>query len=207
MSHTACTVSSMPGPEGHRSNDRLVDIATGVLSANPASTMHEIALAAGVSRATLHRRFPSREALMIAIAEIAIFEMRRVTDNVAARGLTGRAALDALIELAIPLAPRFGFIATEASVENDLCLAVTIDSFLSIWESWCVEGQRRGELRVDVPAKWMISALHGLIVACYEGVRRGEIAERDSVRLVHRTFFSGLAEADSTPLAATSRSI
>ncbi len=189
----------MPGWEDHRSNDRLIDIATGVLSANPASTMQEIAVAAGVSRATLHRRFPTRDALMVAIAEIAIAEMRRVTDHVVASGLTGRPALEALIDLAIPLAPRFGFIATEASVENDACLLETVDSFLSTWEAWCVDGQRRGELRVDVPAKWMISALHGLIVACYEGVRRGEIATRDSVRLVRLTLFAGLAESETAP--------
>lgn len=196
----------MPGADDHRSNDRLIDIATGVLSANPASTMQEIALAAGVSRATLHRRFPSRDALMVAIAEVAIAEMRRVTDFVSATGLTGRAALESLIDHAIPLAPRFGFIATEPSVENDICLAETVDSFLSVWESWCVEGQRRGELRVDIPAAWMISALHGLIVACYESVRRGEIGARDSVRLVRLTLFSGLAESVPIDLATSSRS-
>ncbi len=189
----------MSAVEFPRSNDRLIDLATGVLSANPAASMQDVALAAGMSRATLHRRFPSREALLTAIAAIAIAELHRVTDGVAGRGLHGRAALDALLEEAVSLAPRFGFLSTDACLENDPSIMAAAEVVFATWEQWAYEGQRQGELRVDVPARWIVNAMHGLVMASYDAVRMGEIASRDAVRLVRLTLFGGLAE---TPSAA-----
>src|SRR5689334_4735018 len=54
--------------------EQLLDAALAALNRQPTATMAEIATAVGSSRATLHRHFSSREAL---IAEIAV----RATDR------------------------------------------------------------------------------------------------------------------------------
>ncbi|MEV0319866.1 TetR/AcrR family transcriptional regulator [Streptomyces sp. NPDC050658] len=46
----------------------ILEAAERVLSANPAATMEQIAEAAGVARTTVHRRFTSRDALIVALA-------------------------------------------------------------------------------------------------------------------------------------------
>ena len=45
------------------------DAVVEALAARPHATMAELAASAGTSRATLHRRFPSREHLLIGVAE------------------------------------------------------------------------------------------------------------------------------------------
>jgi AcrR family transcriptional regulator len=189
----------MSDVESNRSSERLLELAMGALSADPSLSMHEIAQAVGVSRATLHRRFPSREALIAAIAEIAISELRRATDAITARGLTGRAALDALLDDMDGLAPRFGFIASEKSLAKDPCLMSSVEGVFSQWEQWCVDGQRAGELRVEFPARWIVAAIDGLVISAFDRVRTGDIASRDCIRLIRLTLFGGIAEQPAVP--------
>ncbi|WP_043622166.1 TetR/AcrR family transcriptional regulator [Nonomuraea candida] len=53
--------------DAERSMRAIMAAAEDVLSANPVATMEQIAEAAGVARATIHRRFASREALIEAM--------------------------------------------------------------------------------------------------------------------------------------------
>jgi AcrR family transcriptional regulator len=185
--------------EPQRSSERLLELAMGVLSADPNLSMLELAQAVGVSRATLHRRFPSREALLAAIAEIAIGELGRATEDITAQGLTGRAALEALLGEMVTLAPRFGFIASEKSLDKDPHILASIEAIFEQWERWCVDGQRAGELRVEFPARWIVAAMDGLVISAYDRVRKGEIASRDVVRLIRLTLFGGIAEETPSP--------
>jgi TetR/AcrR family transcriptional regulator, mexCD-oprJ operon repressor len=169
-----------------RSNERLLELAMGVLSADPNLSMLELAQAVGVSRATLHRRFPSRDALLAAIAEIAIGELGRATQEITARRLTGRAALEALLDEMVTLAPRFGFIASEKSLDKDPHILASIEAIFEQWERWCVDGQRAGELRVEFPARWIVAAMDGLVISAYD-------------RLIRLTLFGGIAEESAPP--------
>ena len=56
--------------------DGLLRAAADFLGRRPNATQDEIATAVGVSRATLHRHFSNKPALMQALDELAIDEMR-----------------------------------------------------------------------------------------------------------------------------------
>lgn len=161
--------------------------------------MSEIAAAAGVSRATLHRRFCSREALIQAIAKTALAHMREVTDGISREGLTGRTALERILEQGANLGPQFGFLASESCVRDDRSLIEAIEQIFDIWAGWCEEGQRRGELRVDLPARWMVAAVDALVLAASEGVRSGVVAPRDALRLLRLTLFEGVVPSPPAP--------
>ncbi|MBU2665291.1 TetR/AcrR family transcriptional regulator [Actinoplanes bogorensis] len=54
--------------DAERSTARILEAALVVLAADPAAPMERIADAAGLARATVHRRFPTRRALLEALA-------------------------------------------------------------------------------------------------------------------------------------------
>ena len=57
--------------------------AVGLLSRQPTAAMDEIARAAGISRATLHRLFPGREALFHEIGTLALERMESALNEAA----------------------------------------------------------------------------------------------------------------------------
>ncbi|MEV1178249.1 helix-turn-helix domain-containing protein [Nonomuraea sp. NPDC049784] len=62
--------------DAERSMRAIMAAAEEVLSANPVATMEQIAETAGVARATIHRRFASREALIEAMEVAAWREIQ-----------------------------------------------------------------------------------------------------------------------------------
>lgn len=54
--------------DAERNRERIVEAATRLLAQSPATSLSDIAAAAGVSRSTLHRHFPDRGALEAAVA-------------------------------------------------------------------------------------------------------------------------------------------
>ena len=65
----------MTTPKRLPARQAIAEAGFELLSRNPGASLSEIAEHAGVGRATLHRHFASREALLIALAHQAIAEM------------------------------------------------------------------------------------------------------------------------------------
>jgi AcrR family transcriptional regulator len=61
--------------DAERTTQRILQTADQLLGENPTATLEQIATAAGVARATLHRRFASREALVEAMAVSALTQV------------------------------------------------------------------------------------------------------------------------------------
>ncbi len=175
-----------------RGQDVLLDAAVAILAANPGASLQEIADAAGISRATLHRRFAGREELLLAISEWAIGQLEGINEAVELSGLRGRAAIEALLERAIQLAPKIGFLISEHSLESNVHFMNRVDTAQQHWHRMIEDGQRLGEIRIDLPARWIADAIEGLMVAVFHGVRRGFTAPNDALRLVRITLLDGV---------------
>lgn len=67
--------------DAERSVRTILEAAERVLATNPAASMEQIAEAAGVARTTIHRRFTTRQALMDAMADTAVAQLRAVIDE------------------------------------------------------------------------------------------------------------------------------
>ena len=184
---------------GERLDDDLLNTAVATLAANPGASLQEIAERAGISRATLHRRFAGRDELVLAIGDWAIGQVEQISASVEERSLVGRAALEAILEQGIALAPKLGFLISEHSLEYDVTFMARVEAAMTRWHHVVEEGQRRGEIRIDLPARWIVDAIEGLFIAVFHGQRRGFTAPADALRLVRLTLLEGILAAPTTP--------
>ncbi len=163
-------------------DDALLDAAATLLATRPAASMDDVARAAGVSRATLFRRFPSRTVLVTTVCRRAVEAFVAATGPAAAGGGDEGAgdpvhALRGLVARLVPLGVRYGLVATqplEDLVERDLLerAAAGEDRVRALVR----RGQEEGAFRVDVDPEWVLTTLVWLVVGAADGVRLGRLA-------------------------------
>jgi TetR/AcrR family transcriptional regulator, mexCD-oprJ operon repressor len=186
------------------SSDSVAEAAARLLAVRPAASMAEVAAEAGISRATLFRRFPSRAALVEELGRRAVQAYTAAVE--AARPEEGPAteALRRLLGQLARLAPGYGLLALQPLgelVEADLLeLGTAADDRV---RRLVHRGQEAGEFRVDVPAEWVLSSVTWLVVAAADGVRLGRLASRDVERLLSATVIDGLRRRDGEATAGS----
>jgi AcrR family transcriptional regulator len=142
------------------------------------------------STGTLHRLFPSRDAL---IEGLGLLALHRISAAYAARLDEGTApqALKRLIEALVPIVHQFAYLVGETQLyQND----VMMDGDRALQEETerlLRRGQAEGSLRADLPAVWMAHTLAGLLLAAEEAIRMGDIASRQVSRLILESFLNG----------------
>lgn len=172
--------------------DQLLHAAADFLGRRPNATQDEIATAVGVSRATLHRHFSGRLALMAALEELAIAEMRQVLDTVRLDEGSASDALRRLVSACEPISPYLALMYSQ-SQELDL------DTTLEVWREvdtaitdLFLRGQRDGEFRPELTAAWLTETFYSLIGATAWCIRAGRAAARDFDRLIIDLLLNGV---------------
>jgi AcrR family transcriptional regulator len=161
----------------------LLDVATDVLVAEPGATLATIAKAAGVSRTTIHSHYPTREALVRAVADRAM--------GLCAEAISGAAgsddALAAVVGALVPIGAHLAFLWRNPSFDHDAELGAR---WLEI-ESDLLEVLRRaregGSLPADLPDWWTVHALFALVYVASENIYLGRLAPLDASGLVLAT--------------------
>ncbi len=174
--------------------EAVLDAATRVYALNPRASTQEVALAAGISRATLHRLFPSRDVL---IEELGLLAVTRINEAYAASRLEEGTVLQALQRLVVTLMPvvhQFAYLAGEWQLQQSERLMAADRDLQGQTERLLRRGQEEGYLRRDLPVAWMAHSLGGLLLAAEEAVRMGYIAPRETARLVLDSFLGGALE-------------
>ncbi|WP_371501982.1 TetR/AcrR family transcriptional regulator [Kitasatospora sp. NBC_00374] len=171
--------------------DSVLEAAVGVLSRRPTAHLDEIARAAGISRATLHRIFPGREAL---IREVGALGLRRFADALdTARVEEGdaQAALRRLIDALVPDAALCAFLAGENQLYDD-------PEINELWElqdarvrALFLRGQQEGVFRIELSAGWLSEAFFDLVAGVGWAVQDGRLAPRDSAHSLAELFLGG----------------
>jgi AcrR family transcriptional regulator len=176
--------------------EELLDAAARVLAGDHSASMLTIAAGVGTSRATLSRRYATREALLKAVAVRAI----HVVDGclapadlpaATADGPSFDAALEELVVALLPAAHLYGFTSRDATVLADPAFRAGVERQDQRALAFLALGQRLGRLRADLPPYWIWYSLWGLLDAAAEGVRDGHLAPREIGRLVLTSFLGG----------------
>ncbi|MCZ6655840.1 MAG: helix-turn-helix domain containing protein [Gammaproteobacteria bacterium] len=164
----------------------IIDAAIIVLAGNASATMSEIALKAGVGRATLHRQFRSRDDLIRAIKDQCI----RETDEASAAADHPNAPaferLRAMFAAIIPLGDRYHFLTFEGASDD----AITNRYQREL--DWVETLKNDGELAADVPTSWVVAQIDQLVWTAWCEVAAGRVALADAPALAVRTLTKGL---------------
>lgn len=175
-------------------NDRILDAAAEVLAIRPNATLQSIAKAAGISRTTIFNRFPTRDALLEALAVDTLMRIGQVMARVpqgAPSELPDELAsvLSDVTGGLMLLGPRTVFLRIHPGSGSDVD-AHWVDAVLPL-AVYIGRAQAHGVLRRDLPTRWLVASYIGLLFAAWDEVAQGELGQAQAARLIVSTWLSG----------------
>ncbi|MFF8596182.1 TetR/AcrR family transcriptional regulator [Streptomyces sp. NPDC015220] len=182
--------------------EHVLRSAAALLSRKSTATMDEVARAAGISRATLHRQFAGRDALVRALESLGIAECEAA---LAAARLDEGPASEAVRRLVREIEPSAGllsFLYTENQLfegegQNEGWARID-DRISAVFQ----RGRLGGEFRVDLTPAWLTEALFGLIASAAYVVLCGKAAPRDFHHMITELLLGGALRTDPPPANA-----
>ncbi|SFP06198.1 regulatory protein, tetR family [Amycolatopsis arida] len=174
--------------DAERTVHTILEAAEQLLARTPTATMAQIAEAAGVSRTTVHRRFATREALLDAMAESALRQLR---DAVEAADVDTAPPLVALHQatvnvLEVKLGRRIAF--RHLSPTNQAAAAIQAD-LARMSDAWFARMRESG--LIETEPSWARRVYYALVNEAFQdtgGTDSHTLADR-----VVQTFLRGVA--------------
>jgi TetR/AcrR family transcriptional regulator, mexCD-oprJ operon repressor len=185
------TIGAMHSPSHLTTSAAILESAAHLLADRDAS-MSEIAAAAGVGRATLYRHYPTREALLTALAEQALEE---VATRIADAGLDRVSVPEALERLAravVAVGDRYTILVRERVKPHDPEAKRRLaDPMRALFERGVADGTLRTDLSPDAQLQLFASAVTGALRA---GLQR-ELGLEQAAATVTSYFLQGARRA------------
>lgn len=180
--------------------EEILGAAQRQLNLDPTSSMADIAAAAGIGRATLHRHFSGREVLLTEIGQRSLdrweerLDAARVDDVCTSDDAVRlRETLVTLLGQYLTDADDFGFALTDQHVLAEPALRARTDALAEREVELFAAAQAAGVLRADVSPRWLSHACYGLLVAARDALRAGDVPRRDLDTVVSSFFLDGAA--------------
>ena len=172
----------------------IIEAGFQVLNARPGASLGDIADHAGVGRATLHRHFASREALIHALALTAMEELNAAVDVATVNATSHGQGLRLALEAIVPLGERQAFLEREHAIQDETLVAAYQQDMDELRAS--IEAARdEGVFAPDVPTEWIAQSFNALIYAAWDMVREQQATPKQAADLAWRTLTSGLKGA------------
>ena len=182
-----------------RTRRAVLDAATLVLSKDSGASLAEVATVAGVGRTTLHRYFPTREALVRALVGDALDRVAQaITDAQPDEGPV-LAALQRVADTVIPQGPSLRFLYAEPSVYAAHEMMRRWYDALEPLAQAVRRGQADGSIHTTLPASWVVDLLAGTILTAWDSVEEGRLARHEAPRLVMDALLYGVAQPERAP--------
>ncbi|MFH8474361.1 TetR/AcrR family transcriptional regulator [Streptomyces sp. NPDC018000] len=171
--------------------EQVLRSAAALLTRKSTATMDEVAKAAGIGRATLHRHFAGRDTLVKALENLGIQEFEAALDEAALDEGSCEEGLRRLVAAVEPSAGLLSFLVTENQLfEGDEVnegwnrLDARVSAFFR-------RGQERGEFRIDLTPAWLTEALYSLFSAGAWAVQAGRVAGQDFQYMIVELLLGG----------------
>ncbi|MGW0333768.1 TetR/AcrR family transcriptional regulator [Streptomyces sp. NPDC003011] len=171
--------------------DHVLRSAAALLTRRSTATMDEVARAAGISRATLHRQFAGRDALVRALEALGIAECEAALDTARLDDGPASDAVRRLVRALEPAAGLLAFLYTENQLfegeEQNAGWSQLDDRISDLFR----RGQLDGEFRIDLTPAWLTEALYGLLASGAWMVQSGKGAPKDFQHMIVELLLGG----------------
>lgn len=171
--------------------DHVLRTAAALLTRKATATMDEVAKAAGISRATLHRQFAGRDALVRALEALGIAECEAALDTARIEDGPAADAVHRLVREIEPSAGLLAFLYTENQLfegeEQNAGWTRIDDRIAALFR----RGQTAGEFRIDLSPAWLTEALYGLLGSGAWAVAEGRVARNDFTHMIVELLLGG----------------
>ena len=148
--------------------------------------MNDIALAAGVARATVYRYFPSRQAMLDELAELAVRDAGRRLAAARVDALETRVAVERAIRALVEVGDAIVVVAREGVRPDAQLFEDYVEAPLRrLFE----RGQKLGQIRADIAPEWLTDALIGVVVGVLSSSR--PLGRDDAVAMTASVFLDG----------------
>jgi TetR/AcrR family transcriptional regulator, mexCD-oprJ operon repressor len=166
-----------------------VEVAARLLSENPSAGMAEVGASAGVSRATVYRHFPTREALIAAIQVQAVEHGERALGACRLEEGSATDALRRLCEAWLDIAERYAVAAGDVDEETRAYRRRLLgDPLRALIE----RGQAAGEFSRELSMEWCARSFGALLLAGARAVADGTLTHDEAPHAVFRSLYEGL---------------
>jgi len=179
-----------------RNLHRIVEVAARLLGDDPHVGMAAVAGAADVSRATVYRHFPTREALMDAIRSQALAAGAQAIVECRLEDDRATEALRRLVEAWLEIAEHYGFAQLvghhPGSPLGEKDRAHRRRAFGEPLIALFTRGQEAGEFSTAITAEWATRMFGATVIAAARAVDDGALARADAPDTVFHTLTKGL---------------
>lgn len=175
--------------DAERTTHRILKTADQLLGQDPTTTLEQIATAAGVARATLHRRFPSREALIEAMAVSALTHVNEAIEAGRPDTAPPLVALHQVTANVIDVKSGWRFTINQTQPASEAVTALQ-DRITSRCLQLLTRAQQAGLLPADADLGWPQRTYYALLdMAIHEHTEQAidtdELADRVVTTLLH----------------------
>ncbi len=170
---------------------QVLRAAAALLTRKATATMDEVARAAGIGRATLHRHFAGRDALVRALEGLGLQELEAALDAARIDEGPEDEAVRRLVAAVEPVGPLLSFLVTENQLfEGDQQNEgwARIDTRVS---ALFRRGQENGVFRIDLTPAWLTEAFYGLVGSGAWAVQDGRVAAKDFQYMIVELLLGG----------------
>ncbi len=168
--------------DARRNIETILAEAARLLATRPAASMQEVAAAAGVHRATVHRHFPAREDLVHAVHGKAFNGASRIVSDERLTTMDPGASLREVTRAILEHGDRYRTYLypralDEAVVAEQASLAIGVMPLIS-------RAQEQGVVRADLPADRLAGAWGGLVTVYLPEIAGGRATVDEVTELV-----------------------
>ena len=182
------TPTAHEGARHDRVASGILDAAAHVLADHANASLAEVAAAAGVSRATLYRYYPNREALLEALAVAAIAEAGARLADAGLERASVEEAIERIFRALVAIGDRYAVVVDERvepdKAETDRVLGGPIRAVFK-------RGMETGVLRSDLPEEAVMALFGGLLHAAVKLAGRRSLGVEETAAAATAIFLDG----------------
>lgn len=186
---------SNPDARYQKSRAAIIDASIQLLLSNPDASMSEIALAAGVGRATLYRHYETRSELLNELVMLCLEETDLALQPIKEQGLRGLEAIVRSIDLIAPLTDRFRFLMNASGLTTlDRRVTRRYQQQLDELVGYVEEAKQTGDIAQTLPTAWVVASYDALLNAAWMLVQQGTLSSCDATEAFKASFVSSLQD-------------